>query len=325
MAFDFLVDKKKQSELYKTYRTKPKVLYTQDQFLNIYLSKFNIKKYVLFIKRENEYSVAAWKGYISEDIEYVKYAKDSLFADFMISDQQIQSASMVHNFYNESIMLPREAYPIIKSEKENWDTIGGTHCFPLIKDKKELFGFFICHSLEHIEKSKEVSDFSEAMFHWAKEYHNLYLSNVAKREIEQYEKFVQYVDKISKVQDEEALATEVLSYYLELFKSTKGILYELKKGYFHAQKIQNIGFVRAYSRKDFQKLSSKSIVEIKEDIDPFYEELGSGSARVIFFNTKYAVVIKQVFRNKLDASFIDTATAITDRAHKCQIQKKSSK
>ncbi|OGI11174.1 MAG: hypothetical protein A2Y40_04830 [Candidatus Margulisbacteria bacterium GWF2_35_9] len=317
MAFDLLVDKKKQLDSQSAYRNKPRILYTQDQYLNIYLSKYNINQYVLFIKRDSEYSVAAWKGYLSEEVEYLKYSGNSLFVDLLINDKQMITISDIERFYSETIILPREVYPVIKNEREMWASMGGTHCFPLEKTSDGLFGFFICKSSDSIEKSKDVVSFVEAIYHWANEYHIMYKSNVAKMKIDQYLKFVAYVDKISRVENEENFASQVIAYYLDLYKSTKGIVYELKKGYYHPQKIQHVDFVRAYSRVEFQKLCSKDIIETKVNTDAFFEELGSGSVRVISINSKYVIVLKQVFSSNLDNEFLNTVIAITDRIHKC--------
>ncbi len=318
MVFDLLLQKKKTS-VETFYQRKKRILYNQDIFLNSYLKKYNIHKYLLFINKSDSFELVNFVGYLTQDVENIRFTKQSLFVQNLFDAHKILDIDEMEGYYRESVLLPKEYNVQLRSEKELWQHLRIHNFIPMFLDQGELFSFFICDGKVSDNEINGSLEFLETLYRWAKSYNDLHVENSYKLEADTHNNFIRFVNDISRETNFEVIAQKVLDYYMKLYKSTKAIMYTQNKGYYIPIKHRNVDFIKSYPKNSFEKIIKQEFVTI--DKDYFEEEMGRGATRLVLIDDKNIIVMKYIFPVRIEDSIVNTSKAISSRLLECVTKK----
>ncbi|MDD5455407.1 MAG: hypothetical protein PHV30_00065 [Candidatus Margulisbacteria bacterium] len=318
MVFKLLTDRKKTREIASFYENKKKILYHQDVFLNTYLKKFSISKYLLFVRKDNAFIVATYKGYLNNEVENLSFSVDSMIVDFLQGHHLMADIEVVNEYYRDAVFLPKSFNSVIKDEKQIWEKLGINYFFPVFNDNNEMIAFMLCKGQFINAKPDDLVNFLKIVYDWSKSYHNLYVDNETRQELTKYQSFMDYTYKLTQCNDIEAVSEEILIYFSNLFKSTKSIMFVLNKGFFIPVKHLHIDMIKSYPRTVIEKVKKQQFLEIREIKDLFFEEFGRGPVRLLFINSKCFLALKHVFTSHLSEQFLNAVISLTNKMLTCQ-------
>ena len=105
-------------------------LFDQDLLLTNYLNRYQIDSYILFIKKGNSYLLASQKGYVSSDVDGIKFSDENLLIDFLQHTDTIMTLEDLQKYYTESVLIPKHMNLTLKMERQLIENLNVSHLVP---------------------------------------------------------------------------------------------------------------------------------------------------------------------------------------------------
>jgi len=281
------------------------------------LNRYDIHAYLLFIRKDSQFIMATQKGYVSSDVDSLKFNDENLIIDYLKSSDSIQTISELELYYREAVFIPKEMNLTLKMEKELLRSLKITNLVPFFNESNNLFGFLIFDGNYTYDNHSVQIEFYNALKSWALTYYTLHIENQSRKELKTFKKYVQFTKQLAESDSIDEASEHVLDYFLDVMHATKGILYVLNKGYYTPLKFRGIGFIRSHPKKTIQAMQRLPYINMKTAKDTLFDELGKGRAQMFQINNRYLVVVKHLFRINVDESMLKTVQKLTGRIFKC--------
>ena len=317
MTFELLTQKKTTTvtEL-PTVENKNNIFINQDLFLNPFLKKYEIKKYILLVRKESEFEIASYSGYLAKELTVSRFAEESVFINYLTERNDIVSRQSVLDYYNESVLLPKEYNFFIKSEIQLWQELQVDYFIPVFDLRNKLFAIMLCKTETSSIAKNDKSLFVDRVYYWAKSYYDMYIENESKRSVEHYKQFSDFICKISCCKNQEELCEHNLDHYMLLYKATRGIYFCLSNGYYIPVRYRNIDSLKSYPKSILEGFKQDRIIDVKKNTELGFE-MGCGKVRIIVIDNKNMIMLNNIFPVKLDEQQYSALKNVSRRFLEC--------
>lgn len=324
MPIDTLLSRQK-NPLEKLAVNKRAILYNHEPFINSYLQKLSIDKYVLFIKKRNSYQVATWHGYPPHLVEQIMLTENAVLIELMYLQQSLLSLTEVLNHYHSAQLIAKENGTHIKEEKAYWDKLDISHFTPIYIEN-ELIGFFLFHTGKPSIKNNTFQELLDLLKVWANSFYELYIEQEHKEKLKRYLSFVEFTSAISQKETPEAIQDKAFTYILELINSTHAIWFYQKGHYLTPVKFCNIDYLKSYKRKEIKDILQSDYYYIDGRNSLLGKEFGRGIIQIISINSRHLIIAK-AFEQIHDNPILQAVCQLTGRLLLCpqnSLKKQSS-